>query len=334
MIAEPGRSAIRTTLKESTFIFGTINLSWLEQREAFALFEHALGHGVDVINFTDAAYDGRSETLFGGWARGAGDLAELMIIAEVSGTDMGVPAMPNLHPSYIKPAVRRTLDRLRVNTIDVLLLPRPNFAMPVEPILEAMAELAAEGLIRAFGTSTFPAWKIMQLCSRAERLGYSPPLLDESPYNVLDRRIENELIPACEASGMGVLAWAPLAQGMLSGTYSDADVIAPESRAARRGGVYRQRITAAGVARAGRFAAIAQSLDLLPCQLATAWIRGNPAVLAPVVGCRTRQHLDEALGSPLRLADTVRERIDSEVNAPGTAVVNFFNSAPWMKMRI
>lgn len=334
MTAEPSQSAIRTKLKNSKFVLGTINLSWLDEREAYALFEHALGHGIDIINFTDAAYDGRSETLFGDWARHAGDIGDLMIIAEVSGTDMGVPEMPNLHPSYIKPAVRRTLDRLRVAAIDVLLLPRPNFAMPVELSLEAMAELAGEGLIRAFGTSTFPAWKMVEMRAKAEQLGYSPPLLDESPYNALDRRIENELIPACEASGIGVLAWAPLAQGMLSGGYSDPEALLPESRAAKRGGVYRERITPAGVARARRFVEIAQSVGLLPCQLAAAWVRGSPAVLAPVVGCRTRQHLDDALGSPMRLAEEVRERIDTDVNAPGTAVVNFFNSAPWMKMRV
>jgi aryl-alcohol dehydrogenase-like predicted oxidoreductase len=326
--------AVRQALRAAPAAFGTINLPWLAPSAALDLMDYAIAHGVRVINFTDAKYDGRSEAIFGEWLVSVGGCPDLTIVAEVSGPDMGVPHDPNLEPQYVLSAVRRTLDRLHLPKLQMLLLPRPSFTIPVAATLEAVAQLLESGTIESYGTSTFPAWKLMEVLVAAERLGMAGPVADESPYNVLDRRIENELVPFCLAYDVEIMAWAPLAQGLLAGRYRASSAVPADSRAAMRGGVYRERVTPEGIARSEAFGRIAQEAGLSPAQLALAWVRARDGITMPVVGFRTRRHIDEALRGSAKLPEEVMERIDKEVNPAGSVVVSFFNSAPWMKMRI
>lgn len=334
MITEDAKVSLMTTFKAVPVAFGTINLSWMDRSAALDLLDYGVSKGIRILNFTDARYDGRSEALFGEWRKSLGACPGVVVVAEVSGPDMGVPKDPNLNPKYMINAVNRSLERLHVQEIDTLLLPRPSFKIPTEAILDGIRQLLDSGVIRSYGTSTFPAWKAMEFLVSARRLGMPAPIIDESPYNVLDRRIENELIPFCLAYGVGVFAWAPLAQGLLAGRYQPSSAFPQDSRAALRGGVYEQRVTPQGIARAEAFSRIAEVVGLTPAQLALAWTRSREGITMPVVGFRTRQHIDEALRAPKELPPEIIHRIDTEVNPAGSVVVNFFNSAPWMKMKV
>ena len=152
-------------------------------------------------------------------------------------------------------------------------------------------------------------------------------------YNLLDRRVENELLPLCREHGLGLLAWAPMAMGILAGRYDDASGFPAGSRAALRGGIYAERVTAKGIETGRRFSALAGEAGLPPAQLAVLWVKDQPGVTAPLIGPRSIEQLEALLPvAGLSLDDETRAACDALV-PPGNCVSNFYNSAPWMKQR-
>jgi aryl-alcohol dehydrogenase-like predicted oxidoreductase len=151
---------------------------------------------------------------------------------------------------------------------------------------------------------------------------------------LLDRRIENELIPMCQVYGLGILAWTPLAMGVLAGRYADAKDYPSGSRASLRGGIYAERVTARGIEVGNQFVALAKERDISPAQLAVLWVKDQPGITAPLIGPRTLEQLEHFLPvMEMELDETIRLACD-ELVPPGSVVANFHNSAPWMKMRI
>jgi aryl-alcohol dehydrogenase-like predicted oxidoreductase len=165
----------------------------------------------------------------------------------------------------------------------------------------------------------------------SERLGLARIVSEQSPYNLLDRRIENELLPACQAHGVGVMAWSPLAMGMLAGRYAEGR--SDDTRAARRGGIYAERVTDAGIRVGNAFADLARRHGLEPAQAAYAWVLAQPGIAAAIIGPRTVAQAASALPAADRvLPDEFARQTDALV-APGSMVASFFNSAPWMRWK-
>jgi aryl-alcohol dehydrogenase-like predicted oxidoreductase len=168
----------------------------------------------------------------------------------------------------------------------------------------------------------------------SELKGYVRFVSEQPPYNLLDRRVENERVPLCQKYGLALLPWGPMGMGVLAGRYNDAEKYPTDSRAALVGGIYAERVTARGVAVGRRFSQLAQEAGLTAAQLALLWVKDQPGVTAPLVGVRTMAHLEEALPvMEMSLSDELRAACDALVS-PGTAVVDFHNTAPWMKMKI
>ncbi len=117
----------------------------------------------------------------------------------------------------------------------------------MDETLGALNDLVRQGKVRYIGCSTHPAWAVMEAVMVSELKGYARYVSEQPPYNLLDRRIENELIPMCQAHGLGTLTWGPLAHGVLAERYTDADTYPEDSRAAFRGGFYADRVTARGI---------------------------------------------------------------------------------------
>ena len=103
-----------------------------------------------------------------------------------------------------------------------------------------------QGKVRYIGCSTFPGWKVMEALLTSEKKGYARFITEQPPYNLLDRRIENELVPLAQAYGLGLLPWSPLAMGMLAGRYPVDGSFPGDSRAAQIGGIYADRVNRIG----------------------------------------------------------------------------------------
>ena len=227
-----------------------------------------------------------------------------------------------------------SLRRLQTDYIDLYQIHRPTAEIPIEETLSALTDLVRAGKVRYVGCSTHPAWMVMEALAASERRNYARYVTEQPPYNLLDRRIENELVPLCLRYGIGLLPWAPLAQGTLAGRYSTASEYPADSRAVRRAGsIYADRVTARGIEAAGRFAPLARARGLTPGQLALLWVKDQAGVTAPIFGPRTMEQLAELLPVlDMTLTGEDRAACDT-INPPGSVIVDFHNTAGWMKMK-
>ena len=174
----------------------------------------------------------------------------------------------------------------------------------------------------------------MEAIMVSELKGYIRFVAEQPPYNLLDRRIENELVPLCQTYGLGILPWSPLAMGLLAGRYAEASTYPEKSRAKLRGGIYAERVTARGIKVGNAFVKLAGEVGISAAQLAVLWVKDQPGVTAPLIGPRTLAQLNHFLPVlEMSLDESVRARCDALV-PPGSAVANFHNSAPWMKMKL
>jgi 1-deoxyxylulose-5-phosphate synthase len=329
------RSLGRTGVQVSPFCLGTINFgNPINSNEANEIISLAIDEGINFINMTDVDYRGKSEEVVGESLKASNKRQKVILSVEISGPDMRVPYEPNLSRWYILQACDRSLQRLKSDYIDIYNIPRPNPKIPIDETLSVLTDLIRVGKIRYIGTSVFPAWMIVEAILIAEKKGLARPIMEVSPYNLLDRRIENELVPVVQKYDHGLITWAALGQGVLAGRYAGFPKLPAESRAARIGGKYLQRVTKRGVQLAEQLKQIAlQGGKSLP-QFSYLWARDQPGVVAPIVGIRTLSQLKELLPAlEMQLTQDERDECD-KISAPGTAVTNFFNSAPWMKMQI
>jgi aryl-alcohol dehydrogenase-like predicted oxidoreductase len=226
-------------------------------------------------------------------------------------------------------ACEDSLNRLQTEYIDIYFVHRLDPDTHQEETLGALDDLVRSGKVRYVACSTHPAWRVMEALAISDRRGYSRYCCEQPPYNLLDRRIENELVPLCMEHGLGLFPWSPIAQGVLTGRYADATDFPEGSRAAYRGGIYAERITEAGIDVGNRFVDLAREAGISPIQLAVLWVKDQRGITAPIIGPRTLAHLDDYLPvGDMLLNDDLRRACD-ELVPPGGMVANFHNSAGW-----
>jgi aryl-alcohol dehydrogenase-like predicted oxidoreductase len=177
---------------------------------------------------------------------------------------------------------------------------------------------------------------VMEALAISDRYSLVRFVSEQPPYNLLDRRIENELVPLARRHGLALLPWSPLAGGILAGRYSDVDSAPPGSKLERFGkqSMFGERVTRRGVAVATAVGEVAREQGLTTSQLALLWCKDQPGITAPIFGPRTVDHLRDALGVLERtLSPEVARQLDA-LNGPGNAVSDFHNSNDWMKARV
>lgn len=329
------RTLGRTGVKVAPLALGTFNFgNRTPADEAGRIVERAVEAGINLIDTADSYADGESERMVGRILKENG-LRRQVILA----TKVHYPVGPGPNDQgnsrlHIVRACEESLRRLQTDHIDLYQIHRPAPDVPVEETLGALTDLVRQGKVRYVGCSTHPAWQVMEALMVSELKGTVRYISEQPPYNLLDRRIENELVPLCRRYRLAILPWAPLGMGVLAGRYDDAQEYPADSRAARIGGVYAERVTARGIRVGRRFSQVAAQAGLSPAQLAVLWTKDQPGITAPIIGPRTVDQLEELLPVlEMELDDDVRAACDALV-PPGSAVVDFHNSAPWMKMQI
>ncbi|MRR31037.1 aldo/keto reductase, partial [bacterium] len=219
---------------------------------------------------------------------------------------------------------------------DLYQLHRPPPAhLPQDEALRALDDLVRTGKVVYTGSSTYAAWMLMEGLALSERYGWTRYVSEQPPYNLLDRRAENEVIPLCQKYGLAVLPWSPLAMGMLAGRYNNAaETPAGSRRDNWKSAALDERITQTGIEVGRKLAVLAAERGMSAARLALLWIKDQPAVTAPIIGPRTMQQLEDFLPvMEMTLKDSERPLFDALVH-PGNAVADFHNSNDWMKARI
>ena len=323
-----GRSGIRV----APVALGTMNFgNPTPEDEAARILHMAVDQGINLVDTANAYTNGESESMIGRAFAGGLPRQKVFLATKFFFPIGDGPNDQGGSRLYIMRACEESLRRLQTDVIDLYQMHRASFEIPIEETLSALTDLVHQGKVRYIGCSTFPAWKVAEALLTSEFKGYARFTCEQPPYNLLDRRIENELIPLAQVYGIGILPWSPLAQGVVIGRYPVEGPLPSDSRAVQQGGIYAQRVSRRGAEVGTQVVKIAQEHGLSPAQLALLWVKDQPAVTAPIYGPRTLAQLEEILPVlEMRLSDEARRALDA-LNPPGNVVVDFHNTSRWTK---
>ena len=323
------RALGRTGIQVSPYALGCMNFGNPTVEEDSARILHkALDHGINLVDTADVYNGGASEEVLGRALEGRRDRVILATKGHFPTSDD--PNDRGNSRRHLIRAIDASLRRLRTDRIDIYQIHRPDLAIDQTETLRALEDCVRAGKLRNIGCSTHPAWMIMEGHAISDRYGWSKYVTEQPPYNLLDRRIELELIPFAQRHDVALITWSPLAMGTLAGRYAAGAATPPDgSRVARLEGVYRDRLTDRAVAVAAAIAVLFREHDIDPIAGALTWVRTRPGVTAAIIGPRTESHLDLALSTlGLTLPRSLLDALDTLV-PPGSAAANFLNNSGW-----
>ena len=285
----------RTGLRVSPLCLGTDNFANpTPKNESVGIIDFALDSGINLLDTANSYADGESEKIIGKALKAGGRRDDIILAtkAHYPTGQKGVNDQRNSRKHLIR-ACEDSLSRLQTDYIDLYQTHRVCSEAALEETLGALTDLQRQGKIRYAGSTTSPSWKIAQSSLLAEYRGFTRMVSEQLPYNLLDRRVENEILPACEWAGLAVLVWSPLAMGMLAGKYDNADPGSFDRPRYQRGGIYSDRISKKAVDAAQKFAGVAKSAGLPPAHLAALWVMQQPHITAPLIGPRTLAQMQD-----------------------------------------
>jgi len=312
----------RTGLRVSRLCLGTMNFGPVTTPEdSFAIMDRAHAEG---INYFDSANvygwgdkRGWTERIVGDWFAQGGGRRERTVLATKLYADMGDwPNEGKLSALNIRRACDASLARLQTDYIDVYQMHHVDRATPWDEIWEAMEVLRQQGKILYVGSSNFAGWHIAQGQEAARRRGTLGLVSEQSIYNLVERTVELEVLPAAQSYGLGVIPWSPLHGGLLGGVLRKmADGTTGRStsgRAAEDIEKHRPAIEA--------WEAFCAERGEDPGDVALAWLLHQPAVTAPIVGPRNIDQLEGGLRAlDITLDEAALARIDEIFPGPGGA---------------
>src|SRR5512141_453711 len=309
----------RTGLKVSRLCLGTMNFGpKTTEEDSFTIMDkaHELG-----INFFDTANvygwklgEGWTEQIIGRWfAQGGGRREKTVIATKVYGRMGGWPNQSRLSALNIRQAVEASLQRLQTDHIDLYQMHHVDRSTPWEEIWQAMETLVQQGKVLYVGSSNFAGWHIAKANESAKARGFLGLVSEQCLYNLHDRMSELEVLPACEAYGMGVLPWSPLGGGLLAGVLGKIE-------GGRRSGEWVQEDLPKFRDQIQAYETFCKELGEQPADIALAWLLANPVVTAPIIGPRTVEQLDGSLRAlELELDAAAMGRLDELFPGPGGA---------------
>jgi aryl-alcohol dehydrogenase-like predicted oxidoreductase len=310
-----------TGISVSTFALGTMMFgAWgnPDAAECTAMVHRALDAGINLVDTADVYDQGRSEEILGAALAGRRD--DVVVATKVCNPMGDDPNRRGTSRRWIVRACEESLRRLRTEWIDLYQVHRLAEDTDLDQTLSALSDLVHQGKVRAIGTSTFPASAIVEAQWVAERRGRERFVAEQPPYSVLARGVEAEVLPVCRRFGLGVLVWAPLNGGWLTGKYRLGTEPPGGSRASREpdhfdfDGPARDRKAAVVEALTG----LAADAGIRLVDLAHAFVLEHPAVTSAILGPRTLDQLTDVLrGAGTRLEPDLLDAVDRLV-PPGT----------------
>lgn len=309
----------RSGLRVSRLCLGTMNFGpQTSETNSFHIMDRALELG---INFFDSANvygwkvgEGVTEQIVGRWlAQGGGRREKVVLATKVYGRMGDWPNQSRLSARHIKHACEGSLRRLNTDYIDLYQMHHIDRDCPWEEIWQAMEQMCREGKVLYIGSSNFAGWHIAQAQELARSRHFLGLISEQSLYNLLERTVELEVIPACQAYGIGIIPWSPLARGLLGGALSP-------STSGRRAEEDVQKEIATHRPKLEAYEQFCRRHQLAPAAVALAWLLHQPAVTAPIIGPRTTEQLTSAVQSlDLSLSPEQCRELEQIFPGPGGA---------------
>jgi aryl-alcohol dehydrogenase-like predicted oxidoreductase len=308
----------------SPLCLGTMNFGWdvpgTQEVDAFAIMDRALEQG---INFFDTAnvygwHDGNgrgegiTESILGRWfAQGGGRREKVVLATKVYGQMGTWPNESRLSALHIRRACDESLRRLQTDRIDLYQFHHVDREAPWDEIWQAIEQLVQAGKVVYAGSSNFAGWHIARANEAARARHFLGLVSEQCKYNLTERTVELEVLPACAGYGLGVIPWSPLAGGILGGALQKA-------AAGRRASADTRREVERRRGQLEAYEKLCADLGESPADVALAWLLANPVVTAPIIGPRTVAQLDDTMRAvEISLSQETRDRLDEIFPGPG-----------------
>jgi NDP-hexose 2,3-enoyl reductase len=300
----------RSGLSVSRLCLGTMNFGpQTSEADSHTIMDAALDRGV---NFFDTANvygwkkgEGWTEQIVGRWfSQGEGRRDKVVIATKLYGSMSDWPNDTFLSARNIVRACEGSLRRLQTDHIDLYQMHHVDLETPWDEIWQAMETLVRQGKVIYVGSSNFAGWNIAQAQEQARARHFQGLVSEQSLYNLLERRIEMEVLPAAREYGLGVIPWSPLMRGVLGG-------ILRKQKEGRSASEQTQAVLEKHRPQIERYEAFCSELGENPADVGIAWLLAQPGVTAPIIGPRTAAQLESNLHAlEVRLDEAALTRLD------------------------
>jgi aryl-alcohol dehydrogenase-like predicted oxidoreductase len=311
-----GASGLRVSpLSLGAMTFGEDVGRTVGPKESRKVLEHYAELGGNFIDTANIYSYGASERIVGDFIKT--DRGRFVVASKYSmGMAEGEPNASGNQRKNMMQSVEASLNRLGTDYIDLYWVHVWEFRTPVSEVMRGLDDLVRQGKVLYVAISDAPAWKIAEANTLARCQGWTPFIAMQAEYNLIDRSAERDLIPMCRDLDIAVLPWSPLANGLLTGKYSRADMVAPDPAEMKQGtrkvglqmsGALNER----NLAIADAVVQVAKATGATASQVALAWLLQQPGRPLPIVGARTLSQLKENLGClDLTLSDAQLAELD------------------------
>ena len=284
-----------------------------EARDQLAVF---LDAGGTLLDTADTYADGASEEMLGELLAEFGARDQVVLATKAVST-IGSERKFNASRGHILAALETSLRRLRTDHIDLWQMHAWDPSTPMEETLSAIDDAVQSGKVRYVGVSNYAGWQVARAATWQRAVaGRAPIVTAQMEYSLLERGIEREIVPAAQSLGLGLLPWSPLGRGVLTGKYRHNTPSDSRGGNAETAGWIQIYLEDRGRRIVDALATAAEGLGASPTEVALAWLRDRPGVVAPILGARTNNQLLAALASEeLELPEEITRALD-EVSAP------------------
>ena len=265
----------------------------LDEEQSRPLIKHAVEAGINFFDTANMYSDGSSEEILGRALKDFANRDDLVIATKVRHPMRPGPNGKGLSRKAILTEIDHSLRRLGVDYVDLYQIHRMDKRTPVEETLEALHDVVKAGKARYLGASSMHAWEFAKVLHLQKQRGWARFVSMQDHYNLLAREEEREMLPLCADEGIGTVVWSPLARGRLTRTWEQATARSTTD------GFADMLYTSPGSDRAivEAVGSVATNRGVSRAQIALAWLRANPVVVAPLVGASKTSHVDDAIAS-------------------------------------
>jgi aryl-alcohol dehydrogenase-like predicted oxidoreductase len=302
-----------------------------EQDDATRMVAKFVEDGGNFIDTANVYGRGKSETITGIALKELGVRDKVVLATKVHGKmdDTDPNAWGNTRFNIIK-ACEDSLIRLQTDHIDLYQIHRPQPGVAIDETLRALDDLVRSGKVRYIGSSTYAAWQVVESLWASKELGLNRFVTEQPPYNILDRRIERELMPVAKTYGIGILPWSPLAGGKLTGKYKRGEQKPENSREDPEKFTEEAWSVFEGIQK------IADEKGTTMTAFANAWVAAQEGVTSPIIGPNSlAQLIDNLEATKVTITEEDKKKVD-ELVPPGTNVkgqiyyqADFGSTARW-----
>lgn len=258
----------------------------IDRETSLSIMDHAFENGITLFDTAEAYAQGTSETLVGEWIRSRQVRDRVVLATKVTGT---------LTRQRVLASAEASLQRLQTDCIDLFQTHIWDSKTPLQETLEALTDLVRQGKVRHIGCSNYSASQLQHAVQLADQMQLARMATVQPPYNLVQRDIENDLLPLCAEHDLGVITYSPLAAGFLTGKYRPGQAVPTGTRFDVIPGHQPIYFTEHGYQVLERMDLVARQTGVSHVQQALSWVLSRPGITSVLIGARTPDHVDQAL---------------------------------------